>query len=158
MNQIRIIPDSTCQGEGISKGLARGLLVYYADQNLTGEGMGRFQGSIMLPVPALSTLLGIHPLFETIPYRGKVTYSYRVTGTNVEVQVEIITPVMPQDTLCLSNELSAAWFTAGWDGERPVSPPLPSINLRKSSTVSPFRTARDLTTTSTSQRWKKIPV
>ncbi|HWS21291.1 MAG TPA: hypothetical protein VN227_01470, partial [Methanoregula sp.] len=170
MNHIRIIPDSTYQGEGISTGLARGLLVYYADQNLTGEGMGlgsiafrnpectyfsrswtdaseeagvhkrtftldtrmrwsiygrpsdlltrliefgisaymqlpRFQGSIMLPVPALSSLLGIHPLFETIPSRGKVTFSYQVTGNNVEVQVEIITPVMPQDTLCLLNEL-----------------------------------------------------
>jgi hypothetical protein len=187
MNNIRIIPDSTYQGEGISRGLARGLLVYYADQNLTGEGMGigsiafrnpectyfarswtdsseagvhkrtfsldtrmrwsmfgrpsdlltrliefgisaymqlpRFQGSIMLPVPALSTLLGIYPLFETIPSRGKVTFSYRVTGTDVDVQVEIITPVMPQDTLCLLNELSAAWFTAGWDGEQRVSPP-----------------------------------
>ena len=77
----------------------------------------------MLPVPALSTLLGIYPLFETIPSRGKVTFSYRVTGTDVDVQVEIITPVMPQDTLCLLNELSAAWFTAGWDGEQPVSPP-----------------------------------
>jgi hypothetical protein len=187
MNKIRIIPDRSSIGEGISRGLARGLLVYYADQNLTGEGMGigsiafrtpectyfsrswtdsseagvykrtftldtrmrwsihgrpsdlltrfieygisaymqlpRFQGSIMVPVPALSTLLGIHPLFETIPSRGKVTFSYRVTGNTVEVQVEIITPVMPEDTLCVLNELSAAWFTAGWDGKRPVSPP-----------------------------------
>ena len=40
MNHIRIIHDNTYQGEGISRGLARGLLVYYADQNLTGEGMG----------------------------------------------------------------------------------------------------------------------
>jgi hypothetical protein len=40
MNEIRNIPDSIYQGEGISKGLARGLLVYYGDQNLTGEGMG----------------------------------------------------------------------------------------------------------------------
>ena len=29
MNKIHIVPDSTYQGEGISKGLARGLLVYY---------------------------------------------------------------------------------------------------------------------------------
>jgi hypothetical protein len=40
MNEIRIIPNNMYQGEGISKGLARGLLVYYGDQNLTGEGMG----------------------------------------------------------------------------------------------------------------------
>ena len=40
MNKIRIIPDRSYIGEGISRGLARGLLVYYADQNLTGEGMG----------------------------------------------------------------------------------------------------------------------
>ena len=187
MNKISIIPDSTYEGEGLSRGLARGLLVYCGDQNLTGEGMGIgsiafrnpectyfsrswtdsseagvhkrtftldtrmrwsiygrpsdlltrliefgisaymqlpwFPGTIMLPVPALSTLLGIHPLFETIPPRGKVTFSYRVSGNNVEVQVEVMTPVMPQDTLCLLNELSAAWFTAGWDGERQVSPP-----------------------------------
>ena len=187
MKKIRIIPDSIYQGEGISKGLARGLLVYFGDQNLTGEGMGigsiairdheytyfsrswtdsseagilrrtftldtrmmwsiqgkpsnlltrwieygisaymqipLFQRSIMLPVPLISTLLGIHPLFETVPSRGKVTFAYRVTGNNVEVQVEINTPVMPQDTLCLLNELSAAWFTAGWDGARPVPPP-----------------------------------
>ena len=187
MNQIRIISDSTYQGEGISKGLARGLLVYYGDQNLTGEGMGigsiairdhectcfsrtwtdvseagvlkrtftldtrmrwsirgkpsnlltrwieygisaymqlpRFQNIIMMPVSPLSTLLDIHPLFETIPSRGKVTFAYKVTGNTVEVQVEIKAPVRPQDTLCLLNELSAAWFTAGWDGERPVSPP-----------------------------------
>ena len=187
MNQIRIISDSMYQGEGISKGLARGLLMYYGDQNLTGEGMGIgsiairdhectyfsrsctdsteagvikrtftldtrmrwsirgkpsnlltrwiehgisaymqlpwFQSSIMLPVSPLSTLLGIHPLFETIPSRGKVTFAYRVTGNTVEVQVEMNTPVRSQDTVCLLNELSAAWFTAGWDGERPVSPP-----------------------------------
>jgi hypothetical protein len=187
MNEIRIIPDSIYQGEGISKGLARGLLVYYGDQNLTGEGMGigsiairnhectyfsrsctdsteagvikrtftldtrmrwsirgkpsslltrwiehgisaymqlpLFQRIIMLPVPAISTLLGIRPLFETIPSRGKVTFAYQVTGNTVEVQVEINAPVGPQDTLCLLNELSAAWFTAGWDGERTVSPP-----------------------------------
>ena len=144
MNKIHIVPDSTYQGEGISKGLARGLLVYYDDQNLTGEGMGIgsiairdpectyfsrswtdssgagvlrrtftldtrmrwsilgkpsnlltrwiefgisaymqlpwWQETIMLPVPLISTLLGIHPLFETIPSRGKVTFAYRVTG------------------------------------------------------------------------------
>jgi hypothetical protein len=187
MNKIRIIPDSIYQGEGISQGLARGLLVYYGDQNLTGEGMGigsvairnhgctyfsrswtdsteagvlkrtftldtrmwwsirgkpsglltrriesgisaymqlpRFQSIIMLPVLPLRTLLGIHPLFETIPPRGRVTFTYRVTGHHVEVHVEMNVPVRPKDTVCLLNELSAAWFTAGWDGERPVSPP-----------------------------------
>jgi hypothetical protein len=187
MNTIRIVPGSAYQGEGISKGLARGLLVYYGDQNLTGEGMGigsiatrdhectyfsrlctdstesgvlkrtftldtrmrwsirgkpsnlltrwiehgisaymqlpRYQRIIMLPVPAISTLLDIQPLFETIPSRGKVTFVYRVTGNTVEVQVEINAPFRPQDTICLLNELSAAWFTAGWDGERMVSPP-----------------------------------
>lgn len=40
MNKIRIIPDRSCQGKGISSGLERSLLVYYADQNLTGKGMG----------------------------------------------------------------------------------------------------------------------
>jgi hypothetical protein len=40
MKKIRIIPDRSYQGEGISRRLARGLLVHYADQNLTGEGMG----------------------------------------------------------------------------------------------------------------------
>ena len=79
-----------------------------------------WQEIIMLPVPLLSTLLGIHPLFETIPSRGKVTFVYRVTGSTVEVQVDSDMPVMPQDTLCLLNESSAAWFTAGWDGNRPV--------------------------------------
>ena len=40
MDKIWIVPDSVYQGEGISKGQARGLLVYYGDCNLTGEGMG----------------------------------------------------------------------------------------------------------------------
>jgi hypothetical protein len=41
----------------------------------------------------------------------------------VEIHVESTMPVRPKDTLCLLNELSAAWFTAGWDGKRRVSPP-----------------------------------
>jgi hypothetical protein len=187
MDKIRIIPDCVSQGEGISKGLARGLRVYYGDCNLTGEGMGigcialrdhestyfsrfwtdsaekgvlrrtftldtrmrwgirgkpsdlltrwiesgisaymqlpRLQSIILLPVFPLRTLLGIHPLFETVPSRGKVTFTYRVTGLNVDVHVESTLPVEPQNTLCLLNELSAAWFTAGWDGKRPASPP-----------------------------------
>src|SRR5512137_514977 len=46
MDTIRIVPGAEYSGEGISKGLARGLLVYYGDQNITGEGMG--VGSIAL--------------------------------------------------------------------------------------------------------------
>ena len=187
MDNICITPDSVYQGEGISRGLARGLLVYYGDCNLTGEGMGIgsialrdhectyfsrswtdstesgvfrrtftldtrmmwgirgrpsniltrwiesgisaymqlpwFQSILMLPVLPLRTLLGIHPFFETIPPRGKATFTYRVTGQKVEIQVESTMTVRPKDTLCLLNELSAAWFTAGWDGNRTVSPP-----------------------------------
>ncbi|RPI37723.1 MAG: hypothetical protein EHM53_10120, partial [Methanoregulaceae archaeon] len=182
MNTIRIVPDSIYPGEGISRGLARGLLVYCGDCNLTGEGMGIgsialrdhectyfsrsftdstesgvlrrtftldtrmmwgirgkpsdvltrwiesgisaymqlpwLQSILMLPVLPLRTLLGIHPFFETIPPRGKATVTYTVTGQNVEIQVESTIPVRPKDTLCLLNELSAAWFTAGWDGKR----------------------------------------
>jgi len=40
MNGIRVIPDGHYLGGGISQGLARGLLVFFCDQNLTGEGMG----------------------------------------------------------------------------------------------------------------------
>ena len=187
MDKIRIIPDRACQGEGISRGLARGLLVYYGDCNLTGEGMGigsialrdhegtcfsrswadsaetgvlrrtftldtrmrwgihgkpsgiltrwiekgisvymllpRLQSSIMVPVLPLRTFLCIHPMFETISPRGSVTFTYRVTGTFVDVHVESTLPVVPGDTLCLLNELSAAWFTAGWDGKKVTSPP-----------------------------------
>ena len=39
MNTSALFLIVSCQGEGISSGLARGLLVYYADRNLTGEGM-----------------------------------------------------------------------------------------------------------------------
>ena len=53
----------------------------------------RFQSIIMLPVPPVSTLLDIRPLFETVPSRGKVTFAYQVTGNTVEVQVEINAPV-----------------------------------------------------------------
>jgi hypothetical protein len=71
----------------------------------------------------LRTLLGIHPLFETIPSRGTVTFTYRITENQVEVHAEIHTPIGPRDTLCLLNELSADWFTAGWDGKQPTPPP-----------------------------------
>jgi hypothetical protein len=46
MGQIHIVADEKYPGEGISRGLARGLLVYYQDCNLTDEGMGI--GSIAL--------------------------------------------------------------------------------------------------------------
>jgi hypothetical protein len=187
MDTICIIPDNVYPGEGISRGLARGLLVYYGDCNLTGEGMGIgsialrnhectyfsrswkdsaesgvlkrtfsidsrmmwglrgkpstlltrwiesgisvymqlpwFQRLLMLPVLPFRTLLDIHPFFETIPPKGKATFTYSITGQNVEIQVEIVMPVRPNDTLCLLNELSAAWFTAGWDGQRMTTPP-----------------------------------
>ena len=40
MTGIRIVPGGHFRGEGISEGLARGLLVFYSTTNLTGEGMG----------------------------------------------------------------------------------------------------------------------
>ncbi len=187
MDTIRIVPGAGYAGEGKSQGLARGLLVYYGDRNITGEGMGigsialrdreytcfsrswtdseedgvlrrtfaldtrmrwgirgipsslltrwiesgtstymlhpRLQHIVMLPVFPLRRLLGIHPLFETIPSRGTVTFTYRVTGLHVEVHAEIDVLTGSRDTLCLLNELSAAWFTAGWDGEQPAAPP-----------------------------------
>jgi hypothetical protein len=83
----------------------------------------RLQGVLLLPVFPLRTLLGIHPLFETVPSRGQVSFTYWVTGLRVEVDVESTLPAMPQGTLCLLNELSAAWFTAGWDGKQATSPP-----------------------------------
>jgi hypothetical protein len=187
MNRIRIVPGPEYHGEGISRGLARGLLVYYGDCNLTGEGMGigsialrdrectyfsrswadsseagalrrtftldtrmrwaiggkpsslltrciescvsaymqlpRFQKFFLLPVFPVRTLLGIHPIFESVPPRGKVTFTYRVNGSHIRVHAEITLSAGEQDTLCLVNELSAAWFTAGWDGNRVSSPP-----------------------------------
>ncbi|MGB9176123.1 MAG: hypothetical protein WCB46_05230 [Methanoregula sp.] len=188
MDAIGIVPGAEYSGEGISQGLARGLLVYFGDQNITGEGMGigsialkdqdytyfsrswtdskedgvlrrtftldtrmrwsiggskpssilsrwiengisiymqlpRLQGILMLPVLPLRTLIRIHPLFETIPSRGKISFTYRVTGHHVAVHVEIQDLPGPQHTLCLLNELSAAWFTAGWEGKQRSAPP-----------------------------------
>jgi len=187
MDTIRIIPDTDYCGEGVSQGLARGLLVYYGDLNMTGEGMGigsvairdpectyfsrswtdseesgalkrtytldtrmmwglrgkpsgiltrwieygisaymqlpLLQRIIMVPVLPFRNLLGIHPVFETISSRGTITFTYRVTGHHADVHVESDMQFRPNDTLCLLNELSAAWFTAGWDGKRTVSPP-----------------------------------
>ncbi len=187
MDRIRIVPGAGYSGEGISKGLARGLLVYYGDCHLTGEGMGIgsiairdheytyfsrswkdtedegvlkrtfildtrmswsmwgrpsevltrgiesgigaymqlpwLQRFLILMVLPLRTLLGIHPLFETVPSRGEVTFTYRVAGSDVDVQADFDLPVRKEDTLCLLNELSAAWFKAGWEGGRLASPP-----------------------------------
>jgi hypothetical protein len=39
MNKIHIIPDRSCQGEGISRGQTQDLLVYNADPNLNFKGM-----------------------------------------------------------------------------------------------------------------------
>lgn len=76
----------------------------------------RLQGRLMLPIPRLRSLLCIHPFFETISPRGKVTFTYQVTENQVDVSVRFDMPVRKRDTLCLLNELSAAWFTAGWTG------------------------------------------
>jgi hypothetical protein len=40
MDSLHIVPDPRYRGEGISEGLARGLLVFSGPENLTGEGMG----------------------------------------------------------------------------------------------------------------------
>lgn len=40
MDAIRIVPGGNYEGAGRSRGLARGLLVFIGDQNLTGEGVG----------------------------------------------------------------------------------------------------------------------
>lgn len=40
MDTIRIVPGGNYEGTGRSRGLARGLLVFFGDLNLTGEGMG----------------------------------------------------------------------------------------------------------------------
>ncbi len=180
MDGIRIEPGPGYPGEGISKGLARGLLVYYGECHLTGEGMGIgsialrdheytyfsrswtdsddgglfrrtfildtrmiwsvggktsalltraieygisaymqlpwFQRMLIGVVLPLRTLLGIHPLYETVPSRGEVTFTYRVIGSRVEIQADFTLQGRNEDTLCLLNELSAAWFTAGWEG------------------------------------------
>ena len=40
MDALRIVPGGNYEGTGRSRGLARGLLVFFGDLNLTGEGMG----------------------------------------------------------------------------------------------------------------------
>ena len=39
MDKLRIVPAADYAGEGISKGLARGLRIWYGDCNLTGGSM-----------------------------------------------------------------------------------------------------------------------
>jgi len=46
-----------------------------------------------------------------------------VMGSRVKVHAKINVPVRKEDTLCLLNELSAAWFTSGWEGEDLAPPP-----------------------------------
>jgi len=187
MGQIDIRAGDTYPGEGISRGLARGLQVTYQDCNLTGEGMGigsialrdhaftyfsrsftdsvehgrvtrtfsidtrmmwgihgkpsslltrlieyatrfymripRAQVLLMLPVFPLRTLFGIHPTFEPVSPRGKVTFSYLVKGNTIEVQVSKGEPLEKQEKLFLLNELSARWFVAGWRHGRRTAPP-----------------------------------
>ncbi len=187
MDGIRIVAGAGYAGEGISRGLARGLPVYYGDCNLTGEGMGigsialrnrdytyfsrewtdshedgvfqrtfsldtrmrwsflglpsgpltrlvesgisvymrlpRLQDFLLWPVFPIRTLLGVHPLFEPVPPRGQVTFTYRIAGGHVDVRVSPEIPADEGAVLCLLNELSAAWFTAGWDDGRTGRPP-----------------------------------
>jgi hypothetical protein len=188
MDSIRIVPGTAYPGEGISRGLARGLLVYHGDRNITGEGMGigsiaardreftyfsrssadavedgilrrtfsldtrmlwsigkkpsltltrlieaaigtymahpRLQRILMLPVLPLRTLLGIHPVFETVPSRGTATFTYRISGTLVEIHAAIRVPPGMQERVCLLNELSAAVFSdRGEDRESSGQPP-----------------------------------
>ena len=64
----------------------------------------RIQALVMLPVPLLRRLLGIHPLFETIPSPGSVTFSYRITGQQVTVGVQFDFPARSGMTVCVLNE------------------------------------------------------
>ena len=188
MDDIRIIPPADYPGEGRSLGLSRGLLVYYGDLNLTGEGMGigsvafRDQGctyfsrswtdsteqgvfkrtftldtrmrwsiggissglltrlietgiSAYMHFPRIQGIILSFSSHTPFPHRhspavrnnllpaGNITFTYRVTGHHVDVHVGGTLTDRSHGTICLLNELSAAWFTAGWDGERPVSPP-----------------------------------
>jgi hypothetical protein len=186
-NDIRIVPPGGYTGEGRSRGLARGLLVFSGELNLAGEGMGigtvalrsdndtffsrswtditgdnvfrrifsldtrmswRFRGrpSILLarligigiglymkvpwlqdiiiaPAIRLRILIGIEPCFEHVPPRGSVEFTYQVSGRHVDIHVASPMEAGPHETLCLLNELSAAWLTNGWDGTRQVPPP-----------------------------------
>ena len=84
----------------------------------------RFQHIIMLPVFSLRRLLGIHPLFETIPPRGMVIFTYRVTGhARGGACKDPCAGWEAGNRICLLNRASAAWFTAGWDGKQRAAPP-----------------------------------
>lgn len=185
---IRIEAGAAYTGEGISRGLARGLVVYSGDCNLTGEGMGigsvalrtrqctyfsraytdadgdggfrrifsldtrmrwsvlghpsdrlthlmeavvgaymrlpRLQTVLLWLVFPVRTLLGIHPLFDLVQPRGRVTFTYSIAGGHVDVRVVPELQAGEGDMLCLLNELSAAWFTIGGDPET-IEVPLP---------------------------------
>jgi hypothetical protein len=81
------------------------------------------QDLIISPAVRLRVLLGIEPVFEQIPSRGNVEFTYRTSGLRVDIHVASPMEVKPHETLCLLNELSAAWLTTGWDGTRQVPPP-----------------------------------
>jgi hypothetical protein len=187
MGGIRILAGTDYTGEGISRGLARGLPVYYGDCNLTGEGMGiggialrnrestyfsrgwtdshedgvfrrtfsldtrmrwaflgfpsapltrfaesgaraymrspRLQPFLLWALYPMRTLLGVRPFLEPVAPRGKVTFTYRIAHGHVDVVVAPEIPAAEGETLCLLNELSAAWFTAGWEEGRAGRPP-----------------------------------
>jgi hypothetical protein len=78
---------------------------------------------LMIPVFPLRTLLRIHPIFEPVSARGTVSFSYRVSENDIEVQVSREDPLKGQERLFLLNELSARWFVAGWEKGRRVAPP-----------------------------------
>lgn len=187
MTGVSIVPDQY-RGDGISEGLARGLLVWSGGENLTGEGMGigsvaircpgftcfsrtctdrpggegvitrtflvdtrmswsilgtvspwltrsiesgvgaymRFPGLqriLMAPVMPLRSLLSVHPVFESIPPSAEVTFTYRITGTAVDISARVRPLADPLGTVCLLNELSADCFPAGWNGG--IVPPPP---------------------------------
>jgi hypothetical protein len=189
MTGIRIVPEGHYRGEGISEGLARGLLVFYGPTNLTGEGMGigsvavkgdrctyfsrsftdagdgeshitrtffidtkmswsiggkispvlteliecsvgkymrlpRIQRILMTPVIPLRKMLRIQPVFETVPLRAKVRFTYHVDGSGVGILVNYEPVTDTPGTLCLLHELSANYFTASWETGT-VRPPPP---------------------------------
>ncbi|HTY15411.1 MAG TPA: hypothetical protein VMC42_06860 [Methanoregulaceae archaeon] len=186
-DDIRLVRPDDYTGEGRSRGLARGLLAYYGELNLTAEGMGiggvalkdRYgtcfsrswkdseecglfkrtfcldtrlvwgiggrpvpllswpiqlytdaymkmpwlQNRILAPALKLRTMAGIMPLFITIPSRGTVTLTYEISGGHAQIHASSTVQAGPGERLCILNELSAAHFTSGWDGEHLVPPP-----------------------------------
>lgn len=209
MNGISIVPDREYRGDGISEGLARGLLVWSGTENLTGEGMGigsvaircprytcfsrtcmdkpsaegvitrtflvdtrmswsilgtvspwltrsiesgigaymrlpRLQRLLMAPVLPLRSLLRIHPVFESIPPCAEVTFTYRITGTAVDISARVSLLDGPVGTVCLLNELSADCFMAGWNkGMVPPPPGWEELNGER-DTVSLYDPVHDI--------------